>query len=252
MSATFLELKHLSASTINAFITNRPKWFASKFLGLGFNGSIHTTRGHAVEAGIVSWLRQGDMTQAIKDAMEEYDKKIVGIEDNIEFRQSVGPLVKVGIEGTDDFSGYEEFKAKYGKAKTQEKISVNLDGCSIPVIGYLDFLYGKRIIDNKVSGKSPSCLSQDYILQGAIYKKATGLPVSFMFEIANKKPIVKIIELSDDDYKFGIQLATKAAIAIERILDNPIDMDLMRAFMFPDPSGGYGGEEQKEVCRLLM
>ena len=245
-----LELKHLSASTINTFIENRPKWFAQKFCGMKFSGSIHTARGHAVEAGIVKWLECGDMTEAVKAAMEEWDDKITGMEDNLEFRQSIAPLIKVGVEGTDDHEGFAELKTQFGKAKTQEKIEVWLDGCDIPIIGYLDFLYGKRVVDNKVTGRSPSSLSQGYILQGSIYRKATGLPVYFLFEVANKKPTVKIFKLTDEEYESGLNLATQAARAIQYILDSPIDGALMKAFMFPDPAAGFG-DEQKTVIESL-
>lgn len=252
----FLELHHLSASNINKFITNRAAWFASYFLKMPFNGNIHTIRGQAVETGIIHYVLNGDLTAAIGAGVKDWEEKIVGIEDNIDFKQSIGPLIKVAIEGTDDEAGYKELISQFGKPtvseKQQEKISIVLDGCSIPVIGYLDFPFKKRIVDNKVSGKSPSCLSQDYIVQGSIYRKATGLPVFFFFEVANKKPVIKVFKLSDEEYEFGISLATKAAQAIERILANPIDGDLMRAFLFADPSGGYNKDEQMMVYKMML
>lgn len=248
-----LTLKHLSPSQLNTFITNRPKWFAQKFLGnIPFSGSVNTARGHAVEAGIVSMIDQGDITTAIAAGIAEWNKQLIAsaIPDDLDFKQTIAPLIKIGMEGNDDHEGYTEIVSRLGKPKTQEKIECKLEGCDIPIIGYLDFAFKKAIYDNKVSSKSPAKLSQDYVLQGSIYRYATGLPVYFFFEIPNKKPVIKAFKLTDEEYKFGLNLATKAAQAVQRILDVPIDMDTMKAVMFPNPDGGYGGNEQKQVCDL--
>ena len=109
-------------------------------------------------------------------------------------------------------------------AKTQHKISVKLDGVERDVIGYLDFYQeGIRVRDSKVVSRSPSKLSQDYILQGSLYRKATGCEVVFDFFVDNKKPIHKPIILSDDEYIFGISYMTVAAKVLEEleVCDNP-------------------------------
>lgn len=248
-----VEINHLSASHINTFITNRPKWFARYFRDMKFTPNLFVNRGHAVEEGVVNYLTNGtrNITDAIAAAMKKYDELLVGLVDNLEIRQSIGPLVSTLITGNDDYAGYEELLISQGVPKTQEPIKIFLDGCSIPVIGYIDFLFKKCVIDNKAVKKTPRSLSQDYILQGSLYRKATGLPVRFMYGIAGKKPSIKIITLSDEEYEFGIKLATQAAQAIERIIETPLDGGLLEALMFPDPSGGYGGSEQQEVCKIL-
>ena len=248
-----LELDHLSPSHINTFIENRPNWFARYFRDKPYSSNLNTARGHAVEAGIVHYLTvEQDITESIKAGLEEYEKKIKGIKDDITYRQSIGPMIKTAIEGTDKQAGYEVLLLKYGAPETQKKISVMLEGCDIPIEGYLDFFWPKKkVVDNKCTKRNPDSLSQGYIVQGAIYKLATGLPVYFLYEIANKTPTLKEIKLSDEDYQFGIALATRAAKAIQMIVNNPIDGRLMEALMFPDPSGGYGGDEAKELCKFL-
>lgn len=249
----FVEIDHLSASHINTFITNRPKWYARYFRGgIKFTGSVNTVRGHAVEEGVVHYLTQErDLTKSIEAGMKVYNEKIIGIPDKLEIRQSVAPLIKTLIQGTDDYAGYDEVLISQGKPETQAPIKIFLDGCSIPVTGYMDFLFKNAVYDNKAVSKTPDSLSQDYVVQASIYRKATGLPVFFMYGIATKKTQIKCIKLSDDDYRYGLKLATQAAQAIERIIENPIDGRLMEALMFPDPDGGYGGPEQKEVCEIL-
>lgn len=248
-----LEINHLSPSHINTFITDRAAWFARYFRGRSFAGNVFTVRGHAVEEGIVYYLTvEQDITKAIAAGVKMYDEKIKGLKDDLAIRQSIGPMIKVLIEGTEKESGYDVAFLKYGKPNTQEKINVTLSGCSIPVHGYLDFFWPNKCIwDNKAVGKTPDSLSQDYIVQGSIYRKATGLPVSFMYGIANKTPIIKKITLSDDEYRFGLALATRAAQAIETILETPLDGGLMESLMFPNPDRGYRKEEQKELCKFL-
>ena len=199
----FLQLDHLSASNINKFITNRAAWYASYFLKMPFKGSVNTVRGQAVETGITNWMLNGSITDAIQAGIKKWEEGIIGIEDNLEFKQSIGPLIKVAIEGTDKHPGYKELIIQYGKPNIaedrQEKIELKLDGCDIPIIGYLDYPFKKKIYDNKTTGKTPSKLTQDYIIQGSLYKLATGLPVAFFFEVANKNPTNIIIELSQED-----------------------------------------------------
>lgn len=248
-----IQIDHLSPSHINTFITNRSRWFARYFRDAPYTSNLNVNRGHAVEAGIVEYLTSDhkNITKCIEVGMKKYNELLPGLKDDLEYRQSIGPLISTAISGTEKQSGYEFLNLKHGTPQTQAPIKVFLDGCSIPVTGYIDFLWKKCVYDNKVTKRNPDKLSQDYIVQGAIYHLATGLPVYFFYEVANKTPSLKEIKLSDENIEFGLKLATQAAKAIEIILDNPINGKLMEAFLFPDPDGGYGGQEQVDLCKFL-
>ena len=250
MSET-LEMKHFSASTVNTFLENRAGWLR-KLLGDKFNGNHHTCRGTSVEAGINFWLA-GDSegtTEAIKHAIEVWEKEteFLEIEENtkLEFKQSLAPLINCGV-----VSVQEKYLDVYKKElKQQIPIKIDVPGCKRPCIGYIDWLIpDKLIIDNKVSGKSPSKLSQGYLIQASVYNKALGLPVEFHYEIANKTPKAMVLIPTKEDLEYGWKLFCRAARAIEAILDNPMDYDLMEALFLPNPDAYYNDEERNKALK---
>lgn len=243
-----LEYKNHSASSINEFISNKPLWFAKKFKGFKTKPGLPLIRGSAVEEGMNFYVlkkRETTMEECIKAALKTYDEKLAGIDDDIDFRQSIGPMV---IKGCEEISKIIDREKSF--PKLQQKINIWLDGCKYPLIGYLDYQFPTLIVDNKTTGRTPSELSVNYIIQGSIYRHATNCPVEFLFEVATKEVKTKLIRLSEYDFELGRKYATAAAQAIERIVDNPIDGGLMEAFMFPDLEAGYNKSEQSDLAKL--
>lgn len=242
-----LELKNISASQINEFITNRSMWFAKKFRGLKTPMNLPMARGRAVEAGINYFVSndKSDITAAVKAAMDEYDKASSGLVDDLTFRQSIGPTTTKMISHFNSIC--ETLKSK---PRIQEKIEIYLDGCSIPLTGYLDYIWDARCVrDCKVTGKTPSELTDAYKIQGAIYRHVTKLPVVFTFGICKKEFDIKEIKLSEDDFMWGLKIATKAAQAIEKIVSTPIDGELIEAFLFPNTDAGYSKEDVNLILK---
>lgn len=229
------ELKHHSASSINSFIEYRPDWFLARIRGIYSKAGVAASRGTAVEAGINHYIEQekGDVKECIKHALEVYTKDSIGSPENFDIRQSIGPCVIAGVQSFED-RGYI-----VNPPKLQAEINCKLPGCKKGVYGKLDYLFDDSVVDNKVTAKTPSALKQGYVLQGAIYRFATDLPVRFHFIIPQKTGVkIKEIELTDDDYAFGLELATKAAQNIELIFDRISEFDgsLLEALFFTNPS----------------
>lgn len=242
-----LELRNISASQINEFITNRAMWFAKRFRGLKTPGSLAMSRGRAVEAGINHFITNDkpDITAAVRAAMEEYDKSSTGLVDDLSIRQSIAPATTRMISHFSDIC--DTLKSK---PRIQDKIEIYLEGCSIPLIGYLDFFWeGRCIRDCKITGKTPSELTDSYKIQGAIYRHVMKVPVVFTFGICKKEFEIKEIRLSEDDFIWGLKVATKAAQAIERIVSTPLDGDLMEAFMFPNTDAGWSKEDTELILK---
>ncbi len=241
------DIKHHSPSTINSFIGYRHEWYLRKIRGVSFPGNHHMARGKAVEEGINHYLKhECGVDEAVKAALELWGNEIMTLGDNFDMRQSIGKCVAAGIDSFRE-KGYDD-----GGTSMQDKISVTLPGCDLPTIGYLDYKRTDRIVDNKCVSKTPTQNKatgrykhkQDYILQGAVYKLATGLDPYFHYIIPLKGEI-KVVEegITDEEFDWGIKLATKGAQAIERILANPIDGDLFQAMMFPNVDAIYEGAQ---------
>jgi hypothetical protein len=239
----FPELKRHSASQLNSFIGYRADWFLQRIRGIRTGVGVHAYRGTAVEAGMNHFIEnEVSVEECVKHAFAVYAQESIGSPDNFDIRQSVGPATIAGIKS------FEEKGYFIDPPVLQAEISCLLPGCRVQLYGKLDYDFDNIIIDNKVVGKTPSSLKQDYILQGAVYRYATGKDVKFHFVIPQKKGIgIKEIQLTDKEYDFGLQLASKAAQCIERIYDNLANLDgeLLESLFFTNPSALYDPKAKK-------
>lgn len=242
------EYHHHSASSLSKFLEQRSSWFLQKYRGVEFPGNEHMARGTAVEAGINYWLThededEPDRTQnGIKEAHGVFVKETIGMTIMPEFRNSINDCIKKGITSVDGYPGKIQ--------ALQQKIEVKLDGVHLPIIGYIDWEWPSIVVDNKVTGKTPSALKQSHILQGSLYRAAKNKPVQFHYLVPLAKEVkVKEIDLSDAEFDYGIKLATACAKSIERILNTELDGNLMEAFMFPNPLDIWSKSEADIVLK---
>lgn len=243
-----IHIPHLSASTINKFINDRFGFWQSKVMKAPFKGSLHTARGKAVEHGVNTWIENPSHPDLLAESLRVFDEEI----------QAAGISKFTAEDMRETVKGLLEEALKFYKveftacpAVTQRKISVRLEGVKRDVIGYLDYFQpGVRVRDSKVVGRTPSSLSQDYILQGSLYRYAEKLPVVFDFFVDNKKPVHKPITLSDDEYVFGLSYLTRAAQVIEELeeCDNP--KRVMELMSFPNLANLWTAEDRKIACEV--
>lgn len=239
----FPTLKRHSASAINSFLGYRSAWYLNKICGIRVpvGGAAH--RGTAIEAGINHYIENDDISieDCIKHALEVFEKESLGCTPDFDMRQSVGPCVIAGIKSFED-RGY-----LLDPPTLQAEINTMLPGCNVNLYGKLDYLFNDRVVDNKVVSKTPKSLKQDYVVQGAIYRFATKLPVYFHF-IVPQKTGIKIVEikLTDEEYKKGLELASLAAQSIETIFENLPSMDgeLLKALFFSSPEKLWSYDEK--------
>ena len=231
-----IHVPHLSPSTVNSFITDKTGFYNSKILRAPFSGSHYTCRGTAVEHAINVWLETGVTENLSQIAVDKYKEEMIksglSLLDQTEICDAIPGLVELSYQTYSD-----QFSDCKNLVQTQRKVEASLEGVDRTVLGYLDFfVMGKAVRDCKTASKTPSSLSQSYILQGAFYNLATGLPVTFDFFIANKKPVYKGIAMTEDQCAFGISYLTAAAKAIEELetCDNP--RRVMQLMTFPDLS----------------
>lgn len=244
-------IPHLSASTINSFITNRYGFYQSKVLRAPFEGNQYTAQGTAIEHGINVWIESGSDYMEFREKvgqvcldkfLEEMAKTKVSKWDYEDF---LTYIPKMAVFALDSFQPLCEA----GKPVTQYKIETNLHGVERPIVGYLDFTFpGKRVRDTKVVSKSPSKLKQDYILQGALYRHAMQVPVSFEFFITNKAPTYKSIELSDDEFIHGLSYLTRAAQVIEEIEKCEDPKRLLQLMSFPNFDAMFNYNDKKKAA----
>jgi len=235
-------MPHLSPSTVSNFIENKWGWWNSKVLKTPFKGNHHTSLGQAVEHGVNVWLENpGKQMDYLLHANEKYDEQIKDTgtprDKVMEYRNMIPGMLELALRH------YKRTFAETG-ALTQQKIETGLDGVNRTMLGYLDFLQdGKAVRDSKVVGRSPSKLKQAYVLQGAVYRRATDLPVFFDFFITNKTPTHKEIELSDEEFEFGISYITRGSQVLEELEECENPKRVMELMTFPNLESFYSGGE---------
>lgn len=243
-----IHIPHLSPSTVSNFIENKWGFYNSKVLREPFKGNHHTSLGQAVEHGVNVWLENpGKPMDYLMHANEKYDDQIKDTgtpKDKVmEYRNMIPGMLELALRH------YKRTFAETG-ALTQQKIETSLDGVSRTMLGYLDFLQqDKTVRDSKVVGRSPSKLKQAYVIQGAVYRQATGLPVIFDFFITNKTPTHKEIELSDDEYEFGISYITRGAQVLEELEECENPKRVMELMTFPNLEAFYSEGEKRQAAK---
>lgn len=189
---------HLSASSINLWTNSPDVWVMSYLFGNRTPMGAAPWRGICVEDAVVDTLMGGSEQDAIKAALEKFDKRfLIGDEKTTKERDMIEPMVQQAVEELMEF-GQPEFP-EGGK---QEKISITAkgDGWEIPVIGYLDLVYPQHgtVIDLKTTGRIPSKMSAEHQIQRCIYAAAKGnMSVKFLYVSGKKSAMLEDGEIAE-------------------------------------------------------
>ena len=235
---------HLSASSINLWSNAPDVWVMQYLHGLRTGMGPAPWRGICVEDAVVEILMGGKETEAIDKAMEKFNSRFM-IGDDATAREAarIKPMVQIAVEELMEF-GKPEFPDTEDK---QEKISITAKGkdWSVPVIGYLDLVYPQHgvVIDLKTTGRIPSAMSAEHILQRSIYAKAKGnMAVKFLY-VSEKKASM----LEDGDVNETLAQAKVQISRMEAFL-RTLDKEQAKAIVPINPSSFYwkGSEELRK------
>lgn len=247
-----INMNYLSPSTINSFIERRPQWYRQKVLGEKFKPSPNMARGTAIEHAINGWIETRETENMHDRMMEKYQEELknwfpIASNKALEKEKEIVETMPRLLEKA--FQVYEkEFTMRL--PETQAKIGCRLPGTDIDILGYLDYLRkGIRVNDMKIVSKTPSGLSQGYVIQGSLYKYATGCPVTFDHFIPLKKEVKhEPITLTDDQYVFGISYATKAILVLQELQTAQDPRRIMELMAFPNLAALWTYEEKAEAA----
>lgn len=236
---------HLSPSSINTWI-NAPSLFVLEKL-LGFRGKMGCAahRGTATETGVSAGLYDHDLTEeACTDlALAQYDKltALTGDHKRADERAVIPGMVRQGLalrsHGRPIMPNGE---SRFG-AGVQHKVEITLEGVSVPVIGYLDWLYADEILDLKTTLRVPSSMSETHLRQASVYKTGHMNKRVRFFYCSEKK--AEKHTLTREQYDLAMCQLTCAAQRLQRFLALSADAQELAAivphssesFYFSDP-----------------
>ena len=105
---------------------------------------------------------------------------------------------------------------------SQLRVEHWFDGVSIPVIGFIDFLFEDGLIDLKTTKAIPSAPKADHCRQVALYSTVKERPASLLYVSAKKHACYTLGAEQTERSLFELQ---SAAVSLERFLSRFIDAE---------------------------
>ncbi|MBM9502923.1 nuclease [Leptospira sp. 201903071] len=254
------EIEHLSASSLNAYITDPAKWVLKYILKYSGTGPS-LWRGNGIENAMknVVLSNMAGSEYSVEEAVlsgvrvfEESEKDFLtkrGGEVSLEYcekKDKEFSYIEPSIR-----AGYDYFK-EIQTAVFQKKFEIDL-GIEIPAIGYLDFLTPDRIIELKTAKSFPSELKDSVRRQVALQCKALSLPAEIVYlgkPTKNKSHEgFKKFEIPTSDIESLVDDYRMAARAIRRLLMNTDSVEEIIEFVFPNYDSFVWDEEEKAFAK---
>lgn len=207
-------LTHLSASQVNTWINAPSLWLMEKLLGKRGQMGCAAHRGTAAEAGISAGLFDHAMSEedCVAVALPVYDRltALSGDPKRDAERAVIPGMIRQGL------ALREHGKPIRPNEGDQHKVEIRLEGVSVPVIGYLDWLYPDEVLDLKTTMRVPSSMSETHLRQASIYKTAHMDKRVRFFYTSDKKS--EKHTLTREQYDSSMRQLTLAAQRLERFL----------------------------------
>jgi hypothetical protein len=190
-------------------------------------------RGTSAESGVVFGLINPDASvdECIAVAKDEYNTLTALIFDGSvdKERNSLGDFVRMGLA---------ELRPYGIPSSTQGHVSVEVQGLSVPLIGYYDFEWEHKgiLIDLKTSHQLPSKIKQPHARQVSLYKAARGDNLSARISYVTPK---KTATYELENYRDHLKALETVALTIQRFLslsDDPLELC---SFVVPDVDSFY-------------
>lgn len=239
-------ISHLSASQINTWINAPSLWVLEKLLGKRGQMGCSAHRGTAAEAGISAGLFNPAMTQeeCVAVAMPVYDRltALSGDPKRDTERAVIPGMITQGLKLREHGA---PIKPNSGD---QHKIEVRLEGVSVPIIGYLDWLYADEVLDLKTTMRVPSSMSDTHLRQASLYKMAH-MDKRVRFFYASDKKSEKHT-LTREQYDNAIRQLTCAAMRLERFLGVSKDKMELAAIVPHSSESFYFGDAATKASAI--
>ena len=226
-------IKWGSASAINQFIEAPDVFVAQRIFNNSFPFGSMPKRGQAVESGVVHVLANGvSVEEGTTRAINQFNRETFLTKDDKREseRENITPMIEIALAA---LKSYGEIDVPN---EGQEKITMicKTEKWSLPIIGYLDFRFPrvKKIVDLKTTLRMPTIMSLSHQRQRAIYAKATGDDVEFLYVTPKKS------EFKDDGNVDEIVADIKThLIRMEKLLS--LDEKTLREIVPVNPDSFY-------------
>lgn len=242
-------IDHLSPSSINMYAECAGAWAARYLFGHKFHFGVAAQIGVLTEQVVQDVLLGDSMEDSLERAHKTFNTNNA-LNTNQKELERISDIKDMANLALAELGQYvePEFAGGVVNGVEQQKIEINMNfgDWSIPVIGYLDFVYPQHglIVDLKTTLRMPSEMSMAHKRQAAIYSAAKGNQhVKFLY-VTPKKAVWHEV----DDIKPVLE-NTKA---IARRMNNflALDADTIKDIVPANASSFYWRGEEAALGEL--
>lgn len=195
-------LTHSSPSALNMWAECPAAWAARYLYGKSFHFGVAPQIGILVEQVVADVLtKTTDLKQALEQAHKTFlrNNAFNANEKETDRINDIEPMAVNALQALTPYGEPEFISHIDGRKQQYIELKCNADGWSIPVIGYLDFVFPEHglVVDLKTTLRIPSSLSSAHQRQGAVYSKACGNKAVKFLYVSPKKSAVLDIENID-------------------------------------------------------
>lgn len=227
---------HLSVSQANLFAAAPALYVMERLLGHRGGVGISAHRGTAAEHGIERGLFSPDMpvSECQDAALKEFDRltALCAGANRDKEREAIPGIVETALAELRQYGAPS--RPEGGR---QHKIECRLDGVPVPVIGYLDFVFGQSgtIVDLKTQLALSSKIKEEHARQGALYQHAHGNYEMRFAYTTPKKIGVYVLE----NGRQHLEALRQIFLRMERFLSVSKDPKELAGIVCPDYSSFY-------------
>lgn len=234
-------IHHLSPSSLRLYREQPAAWVCTYLMHLRGDAGPAAWRGQAVEAGLDVWLFGDTFDAALDAANRRWHEQAMGeVTDkgDGEYANIPGFL----MQATNALAGHPPVLTK------QSKISIELEGIEVPVVGYTDYMFPDYGLDLKTTLRMPPLPRQEHVDQMAVYMTAKKKPFKLLYVTPKRH---ELYDVTDAMAAESMAQMTNGAKAIRHLLSNSHDAQDALNFFYPDYSSFYWSAETIAAVRKV-
>ena len=230
------KLDYLSPSTINSFLGNK-MGFIGRLVGFDRTDNINFQKGNTVERAVNLFFTgppamRGNWEECIKAAMVKFDVEASAMPKYADTRAYLPSLCQKAIE---TYASYNHIPI------CQSGLLGDIQG--ITFRGILDYEFPNHISDCKVTGSTPSKMSQAHKNAAWIYGKLTNKQVQYEYFIPLKGgPRHVVFEYEPESLTEDLVMtaATTVRMILSDLDSDPERIEHYARIFMSDPDQGFG------------
>lgn len=202
---------HLSPSALLDWRELPAFWVIKYLFGKKFDAGPRAWRGKAVEDAMTALLHGCPPQQALDIAYTTYNANAAGeISDDIEGQRAIIPGMVRQVQSALADQALD-------LVATQTKIEHWMDGISVPIVGYADYLFTESMMDLKTQEKMPpnGRAKPDHVRQVSVYWAARQLPQTILY-VTEKKFLP--CPVTEDECRAALDDVRADALSLEAFL----------------------------------